>query len=410
MTLKREEIKVTDTFVLDKSVRHLYSKSFIAAILVFAACLCVGFWIARHKALWTDEYYSQVSSIENISYADQFSGRIPEGSNAPLFYSLQKLFLQLIHFQTPAMWLQGHWYNDATSQIILRINPVIFMSLSVGLVFYYFCRRYSLGIGLYSLFIYLSSYMLWVYWAEARPYALVVFLTTVQSVVLLNRIERNPRADEGRAWLMLAGTNILLSLTAILSLGEILAVSVLWWAFKERDWKKYIVMTLLPVMIVLFYYAHAIRLYFYFGLSPEQLIRDNISRERFDFLFIFFIFLLVYFGGQKNPMVKYMPGKEILKPVPYVIFMALVLASTAAVLCLFALHAKGAQGFPITSRYFIYLTPIGVIAATMMTVSFFKSLPKHHPAQWVLAGLVGLLLAQRFLKVVPRAIHSIMGG
>ncbi len=390
--------------------RKRESSSFIVTVVVFAICLCIGFWIARHRALWNDEFYSQVACIHNISYKDQFLGKIGEGNNTPLFYALQKLFLQLIHYQTPSQWLQGHWHSDAPSQILLRINPVIFMSLSVGLVFYYFCRRYSLGTGFMSLFIYLSSYMLWAYWAEARPYALVVFLTTVQSVVLLNRIDQNPRTEQRGLWLMLAGTNILLSLTAILSLGEILAVSVLWWALKERDWKKYIVVTLLPVMIVLFYYAHTPKYQFSFGLSPEQLVRDNISRDRFDFLFIFLIFLMSYFCGQKTPMVKYTPGKEILKPVPYVIFMALVLASTAAVLCLFALHAKQGQGFAITSRYFIYLTPIGVIAATILTVSIVKSLSKHRLIQWAFIGLIGLLLAQRFLKIVPNAVHSIMGG
>ena len=99
---------------------------------------------------------------------------------------------------------------------------------------------------------------------------------------------------------MLAGTNILLSLTSILSLGEILAVSVLWWAFKERDWKKYIVVTLLPVVIVLFYYAHAPKYQFSFGLSPEQLIRDNIARQYFEVIFIFLASLSVYVWGQKT--------------------------------------------------------------------------------------------------------------
>jgi hypothetical protein len=102
-------------------------------------------------------------------------------------------------------------------------------------------------------------------------------------------------------------------------------------------------------------------------------------------------------------------SEEILKPVAYVIFTALVLASTAVVLWLFSLHAKlGSQGFAITSRYFIYLTPIGVIATTIMSVSLIKSLSKHNPMQWFLIGLIGLLLTQYFLKTVPKAIHSIM--
>jgi hypothetical protein len=38
--------------------------------------------------------------------------------------------------------------------------------------------------------------MCWAYWAEARPYALVVFLTTVQSVILLDRIDQKPHAEK----------------------------------------------------------------------------------------------------------------------------------------------------------------------------------------------------------------------
>jgi len=368
------------------------------SILVFIACLCVGFEIARHRPLWNDENYSQIASIHCLSYADQFSGRIPEGGNSPLFYSLQKLLSQLNQSQIPA-------------QILLRINPVIFMSLSVGLVFYYFYRRYSLGAGLLSLFIYLSSHMLWVFWAEARPYALLVFLTTVQSVILLNRIDPNLRVDERREGVLLAGTNILLSLTSILSLGEILAVSVLWWAFKDRDWKKYIFMTLLPMAIILFYYAHAPKYPFYFGSSrPGDLFHDNISKQCFYVFYFFLLILSVHFLFIKTKMTRFLPSTDILKPVPYVLFMVLVLASSAFLLCFFALHAKPGQGFPVTSRYLIYLTPIGVIATTILTVSFYKSWPRHHPVRGVVLGIVGILLAQHFLKTMHYDMLPIVKG
>ena len=341
---------------------------------------------------------------------DQFSGRIPEGGNAPLFYTLQKLFLQLIHYQTPAQWLQGHWYTDASSQILLRINPIIFMSLSVSLVFYYFCRRYSFKAGFYSLFIYLSSYMLWAYWAEARPYALLVFLTTVQSVILLDMMDRDPRTDGGRLWGMLAGTNILLSLTSVLSMGEIAAVSILYWTFKERDWKKYIGLTVLPIAIILFYYVQAPKYQFYFDSSPAQLIKSNISLGQFFVLFIFLILLSMYSWSQKNSILNFMPGKEILKPVPYIIFMSIVLASCAVVFCLFALYAKQGLGYPINGRYFIYLTPIGVIASTILIMALIRALSKQRLMQGILVGLIGLLLARHFLMTVPKAINSIMTG
>jgi hypothetical protein len=370
-------------------------QSFFIATLVFIACFCAGLWVARHRPLWNDEYYSEVSSIHNTSYAQQLAGQVGEGGNAPLFYVLQKFFLQAIHYQVPAGWLQGHWSNDKASQIILRINPIFFMSLSVALVFYYFCRNYSLWIGLYSLFITISSYMFWAYWAEARPYALIVFLTTAQSVILLNKI-RDPQADKG--WVALAVTNILLGLTTILSLGQIAAVSVLWWVLSERDWRKYVFITLLPAAIIMFYYMRAPKYPFYFGdLTPEQLIRDNIPRQYFDILF-FFLVSLFFFRAQQQTSAMYF------------IFTILVLAATGVLLGLFALHAKPGVGFPITSRYFIYLMPIGVMAATASSVSLVQALQRHRPIQYVVIGVVGLLLIQHFQKIAPKAIHSLIGN
>lgn len=382
------------------------SKSLIAASLLFIACLGLGFWIAQRKPLWNDEYYSQISSVHNISYISQFAGRISEGANAPLFYSLQKFILQMFHYQLPSQWAQG-WSSDPVSQILLRINPIIFMSLSIVVVFHYFYRRYSWVTGLYALFIFLSSYMLWTYWWQARPYALWMFLTTVQSVILLKRVDPDPKEKKNRLWIMLAVTHILLSLTSILSLGQIAAGSLLWWMSKERDWKKYILLFALPLLIVLFYYAQAPKYAFFFGLSPEQLIRDNISRQRFYILFMFLSLLIVYGLSQKIHLIKYAPHKEILKPIPYVIFMILVLASAIAVLGIFGLHAKEGQGFAITSRYFIYLTPIGAIATTVLSVAIIKSLSAYRWVQWLFMGLIGFLMIKYFLKIVPRFFHSL---
>ena len=170
-------------------------------------------------------------------------------------------------------------------------------------------------------------------------------------------------------WRWLAGTNILLSLTSILSMGEIAAASWIWWLSKERDWRKYLALTALPVLIILFYYCHAPHYQFYFELSPEQLIRDNFSRERVDFLFIFLILLSIFSASQRGK-IKLRVTDAILKPCRYIIFLGVVLAFSAGVLWLFAFQVKsGPVRFPITSRYFIYLTPIGVIAATLLTVA-----------------------------------------
>jgi len=379
------------------------SKYFILTSLVVLGCLCIGFSLARHRALWNDEYYSQSTSVEKTSFTDQFLGHIGEGGNAPLFYALQKSFLKLVHYQTPAPWLDGKFSSDPLSQIMLRINPIIFMSLAAGLIFYYFSKKYSWLVGFYSLWIYLSCYMVWGYWVQARPYALIVFLTTAQSVILLNKIDQKPRSNADNSWVFLSLVNILLSLSFILSLGEIVAVSVLWWILGERQIRRYVAITVIPTALALFYYIQAPKYQFFFGsLSPEQLIRDNIARQYFDFLFLFIILLGSYFVGQWWKR-KEILGKEILEPIYYCLFMVLVLAWAAVILGIFGLKAKPDQGFPITSRYFIYLTPIGVMATTIFSVSMIKSLSAYRPVQYFFMALSGGLIAQHFFKILPNA-------
>ncbi len=385
------------------------SKISIAAAFVLIACLLTGFWIARHKYVWNDEVYSAVRSIHNASYADQWMGRIQEGNNAPLYYVLQKVFNQFAGYDVPPAWLEEQGNTDPASQTIMRIIPIVCMSLSITLVFYYFYRRYSLWAGLYSLFIYASSYMLWVYWAEARPYALIVLLTTAQSLLFMRMMEKTPKSHG--IWKALTLVHLLLALTFILSVGQILAASILLWICGERDWKKYLVLTLVPVFTALFYYSHAPQYPFHFDYTPEQLLRDNISRDRFYILFIFIIFLGLQWLGTRFFWKRYPAGEGLHKAAPYAFFTVLALAATGVVMWMFTLKQSPAhQGFPISNRYFIYLMPIGVIAAVRCSIEVFRSL-KHD--KWLQMGLalgIALLVIPRFFKIVPSAIRSILGG
>ena len=61
----------------------------ILTLVLFFSLLGLGSRVASQRPLWNDEYYSQVASINNTPFADQFLGRISEGGNAPLFYCLQ---------------------------------------------------------------------------------------------------------------------------------------------------------------------------------------------------------------------------------------------------------------------------------------------------------------------------------
>ncbi len=384
-------------------------KAAFLAILVFIACLAIGFWIAQHKYVWNDECYSAVSSVDGTSYTHQILGKIPEGNNTPLFYILQKSFCQLTGYQIPSTWKEGHWNVNKNAQIILRIVPVTCMSLSIALIFFYFANSYSLLLAIFSFVVYLSSYMLWIYWAEARPYPAIVLVTTIQSVLLLRLL--NKTASDGKVWKSLAVVHVLMALTFIFSLGQIAAASLVVWLNKERDWKKYLFLTILPIGIALFYYSQAPKYPFYMEFSPEQLIRDNMSRERFYIFFIFSFLLLAYWIVSQLSWKRFSIGREIITPFSYFLFTALALAATLAVIFLFTRNqCLPGQGFPVTSRYFIYLMPIGVIAATMMTDAIIRSLSMYRWLQWAILVLIVSWVIQRFLKVVPSAIHSILGS
>jgi uncharacterized membrane protein len=159
----------------------------ILTVTVFLALLAVGFWLSTHKPVWNDEIYSQRHIIERMNYGELIGFKITEGNSTPLFYVLQKAFAESLDYQFPAYNYEWH-YVDLPSQIILRILPNLFMSMSLAMMFFYFARYYSLWQGIYALILALSSVMVWVYWAEARPYAMWMFFTTAQMLLLLSRL------------------------------------------------------------------------------------------------------------------------------------------------------------------------------------------------------------------------------
>ncbi len=373
-------------------------KRYFLASVVFFVMLAVGFMLAAHKPMANDEYFSTVSSIENISYTKMFSGKIPEGNNSPLFYTFQKILIDITPYDVPSSWINGKWDDvDLANRLVLRINPVLFMSLSIALIFHFFSARFHWAVGLLSVFVYVSTYILWPFWAEARPYAMLVFLTTAQSLCLVKVIESNGQVGLKR----LIATNIFLSLTAIFSLGLIAATTVIMGLYRVKHFKQYCMAMVLPVIAILYYYTQAPRYSFYFDLTPEQLIRDNIGRERF-YIFIAFLVCWTISVWQK----KQSAIKDVL---PYFKYLLGALLMTAALITMFKMGAKTKEGFPVSSRYFIYLMPIGVIASVWACVTLHHSLSRWRFAQYALWVFVAALFIPRFFKIVPSAIRSHLG-
>jgi len=366
--------------------------------LLFLGCFRFGLLLAEHKPLWNDEVYSQVANISLQTHADFFLGRVDEGNNFPLFYSLQKVICDLVQYQTLDLWHDQNIFDF----LLLRLSPVFFTSLTIACIFFYFARFHSFFTGVYSLFLTFSSLVIWKYWAEARPYALWMFLTTIQALYFLY-LCRQEKMDR-KAWTILAVIHFLLSLTVVFGLAQIAIVSGLLWIFKkERNWKNYIFTALIPISIALFYYVQAPRYQFFFNLTPEQLIRECFSRDRFYILFIFIFFLGSYYLGKKTGFPKSFPNKILLEGIMCFSITVLMLSASFCVLAIFKMqvdpHAQ--SGFPVSSRYFVYLTPIGIISTTVLSMTVFRSLSGNRWIQILVLGGMGYLVIYRFLRILP---------
>lgn len=366
--------------------------------LLFLGCFRFGLLIAEHKPLWNDEIYSQTENIHQRTYAYLFLGRAKEGNNFPLFFVLQKAVCDLSMYQTPDLWHQENVFD----RLLLRLNPVFFMSLTVMCIFFYFARFHSPATSLYSLFLTFSSVMIWVYWAEARPYSLWMFLTTIQALYFLYLSQRKEPIS-CRAWGLLTAIHILLSLTIVFGFAQIAVVSGLLWVLKERNWKRYVLLTLIPMGIAIFYYMRAPHYDFFFHYTPEQLLRDCFSRDRFYILFIFIFFLVVYYSTGKTKFSRLFSSKVLLEGVVCFSLTAFMLLASFGIIAMFKMRAVPymQSGFPVSSRYFVYLTPIGIISTTLLSTAVLRSLPGNRWVQVLILSGIGYLVIHRSLRVFP---------
>ena len=363
------------------------TKKIIAAAL-FLLFLSTGNYLAQRKPLWNDEIYTQVRTLDRLSYQDILLNRMTEGNNCPLFYLIQKGICDAFHYKFPFVW-DGEWYvGDLPSQTILRIGSNVFMALSLTAIFYFFARYYSGLAGFYSLLISMSSFMVWAYCAEARPYALWFFLTTLQALLFLRA------TVPSRIWRWLAAVHFLLALTITFSVVQILIVSGLLWFLREKDWKKYIFMTGIPVAICFFYYWYSPHFKFFFLETPWQLVSTNIPADRLSIAAGFGLLWLLSELRRNRNFVSESNAVE------YLMLMISILAASFFALLVFKMRQPRiiVDGFSLSSRYFIYLTPIGIIGTVLFSVHLLRAFRSQ---RWMFVnialGLAGLLMI-RFLR------------
>jgi len=359
---------------------HLSSTKIVTGLL-FCILIGVGFNLALSKPVWNDEIYTQIASVEQHSYRQMFVGQIAEGNNSPLFYSLQKIICRLFQYQFPLDHNPGV-LEDGKSQIILRLGPNVFMSLAICLIFYYFSRYYSYWVGIYGLAFALSSLMVWMYWVEARPYGLWFLLTTVQAVLFLHltttnnlsetseTVEQNPESrNKTLGWLI--GTHFLLSFTSIFSVAQVVIVALL---LRFRDLKRNLFLALGPVCIALFYYARAPKYQFHFTKTFVQLITECVPQDQ---ILMFLLYAALGMGvvfQQRILRQKMLFDRSLREGRHFMLYLFLMFMAALAVLVLFKLgEAHDQKGFGITHRYFIFLTPVSLVATTVFSVHFIRA-------------------------------------
>src|ERR1700744_1945894 len=121
-----------------------------SSILLFIALFLAGLNLSMHKLLWIDETFTQHVSVDQSSYLDILTLRIPDGNKAPLFYLLQKINSNLFSFHYPDRESETSFdVSDVRSQIIVRLPANICMSLALSLIFYFFARYFSLFTAFY---------------------------------------------------------------------------------------------------------------------------------------------------------------------------------------------------------------------------------------------------------------------
>ncbi len=324
----------------------------ILALCVFLACTGIGFCLAQKNPLENDEIYSQKSSLQNLGFVDILKGKIDEGNNSPLFYLLQKSF-----FKFKGFWLEESFQVEQDicnpdAQTIMRTLPVLFMSAAVALIFYFFAARFGLGAGMLALALTLTSPMIWLYWAQARPYGLWVLLGCAQLLLLIDVVGLS--RTSARSWAWLALVHVLLCLTTSFGMVQVVIAMVFVWRMVPRQ--DLVWLLAVPMALGLFYFMHAPR-YPFHVTSPTDLIYDNFPLDRL-------LLLAAAACGVKNHL-------KLLR-------IAGALLLVAATIIAYYLTIKGAAGFELSSRYFIFLTPPAIILVLFFWWEFWR----RYARQW----------------------------
>lgn len=359
---------------------------------LFLSLMRFGVYFASIKPLENDEIHTQIHSVEAPSYQGILSGLLKgESNNSPLFYLIQKKITEIVHYQAPLSWHRGERSSTHKySMVLLRMSSIFCVSLAVTLTFYYFVRHYSLMAGVYSFFVSASLSYMWLYLAEARPYGLWILLTVIQLILFLDILDEQKVIRWREAALFV--TNVLLSLTVIISLGQVVIVSLLLWVWGARRWKGFLWQIALPCAIVIYYY---------FQLEPYPLwmLKNfmDLIYSCFPLEYLGIVVGYALFISIQGIFLKRKEKAESKKPKllrtgnQYLMFTILMFLAALLLVAAFMIRSHGhTQGHMIVARYFLFLTPLSIFGVTLFSIHLLKG---FQGKPWLQANILISLLA-----------------
>jgi hypothetical protein len=371
--------------------------------LVFCAVYLCGFLLSAGKPLWLDEHYSLTHSITDISYGQILKGHNPwEGNNSPFFYATQKLLCDAVSYDPRSLVpLGARFHSDPFSNTYLRLISIFFMALAPAALFYYFSRRYSWGWGSFAALLCLSSWLLWWYGLEARPYIHFLTLTALQVIIFLE-MARN-RAGDGKLWVPLGILNVLLALTVTASVLQTLLIGAWFAIFSRRDlsgWKVFLAFVV-PAVIAFYYYSVALKGRSWFTIAIYKYYLSNIPLDVLVVAMVF-IFYTGFSWAMSCKDQSFFPrglvGDEIKEAGPmFFLFVSLSLVYFAALISFKMNELPLAQGgAPFAHRHVINLMPVGVMAMTVFSHALFRSF-KDQRLKTFFILLLAVVLIWRFV-------------
>ena len=377
-------------------MRFDHLKSLYLSGGIFLILLAGGFSLSLHKVLWLDELFTQQTAIDASSYADILLMKFPDGNKDPLFYIIQKAVCNVFSYHLP-VYFPGDFYRtrDIPSQVILRIPSNIFMSLALALIFYFFTRFYSIFAAVYALSVALVSPLVWMYWAEGRPYALWFLLTSCQ-VLLFSSAVISHKIKTAKSMFL---THILLALTTPACIFQISIVTLMLWYKRRYNAKQLVLIWLVPMAIALFYYlvVPLVRIKTYLFSSN---LFDAVLPER---LFIYVIYALTAWVLPEK--YKKLSWNTFFMPVFLLFFV-----SAFFMLFMDIFTANSLFGF--FSRYLIYMVPADTLMYSLASYDLFQW---SRRSPWIclnvsilLGGLVVMrgLLTYRSIQASAIYLHS----